>query len=184
MDYEKIIGYGQDGITYLLRDKTCLKVYPFNSIDRDEIQERFQNGIELVEAGVKVPRPLEIVDVKLNVRDWPFTSLIKQLVSRGKLKDSFPGIRKEFIKGKSLGGRLFPSKDLASKIAELNYSVRNAGFVPQDLLLKNYVQTQEGEVYIIDIDDFIKPYRMPEPERETNVPTCTLGELLNLDSIF
>jgi hypothetical protein len=180
MEYKKKLGWGMEGITYLTDDETCVKVYCGEPITPQKVTEIFQRDSHLAAAGIKVPKPLEIVEVNLNSNDWPVGARMGNLIRGRKTNGTYLAIKKEYIPGKPLNGRLFSSRTLSDKIIKLDHSIRQAGYLPQDMALKNMIETSEGEVYMIDTTEFIQPYGgVPQAVETTRVPTSMLGECLD-----
>jgi len=186
----EFIKFGQEGILYKYRDNTILKVfykdnYPFScdkGYSKKLAENEFNNMFRAFELGLNVPEPYEILTITLDYED------LKKVKNRDLAKflagEERFAIKREFIPGKTLYERLFPSKKIKQKIRELHDKIEEAGLVYIDIKANNYIFTPEKDVYIIDCQYLIpKDHIVAKINLDwkiKNIPTCKVEEWIEI----
>lgn len=192
----KFLGSGQEGILYVSADNSSvLKVFfrdyfPY-SIDhgysRALATEEFNNMARAFNCGIKVPKPIQLLTVVLDSEDLKDVKPLERASNSIENRDpnsligkSRFAIRRQFIPGKSLYKRVFPSRSVRQKVREMHEEIERAGLVYSDVKADNYVLTPKGEVYIVDCR-YLVPRNslvgfLNRDWKQQKIPTCRIGE--------
>ncbi|MFC1728119.1 hypothetical protein ACFLZ7_01480 [Nanoarchaeota archaeon] len=188
---KELIGSGYFSNVYRLTDGTCVKVYCYGRLSPERIKRTFDNSVEIAEQGINIPQPIEMDEVKVSEDEYGFnlatlTNRIRGKLAKGTKKH--PAIRMEYVPGKDLRGKVIPSRQTSDKICTLNKKIVGAGWVHTDAYLKNYRERNDGEMFLMDCDEFerigdqiaepIREYKARRFLENPRIPTSELIEAL------
>lgn len=204
LDGARLIGKGFHSLCYRLQSGDVLKVfYRFtdrlglfdNDVRYNRAQDEFDRMKLLHGNEIRVPQPFELVDVILDEKNLPRGKLIYP--ARGEVphmkseraKDyagvPLPAIRRQFIPGKTIYSRLFPSEKIMDQLLDIQKRIQDAGFANLNTPTQNYVLNSQGNVYLISCGELRSltgpgaDYNKYLGER-AKFATCKFGEWLNI----
>lgn len=190
---------GQEGILYKCKDNSVLKVFyrdfhP-NSIDRGYSEnlatQEFSNMVHAFENKIKVPKPIQLLTVTLDAEDlkdvkkleyringeYPYNEKMNPYSLIGETRFA---IKRQFIAGKSLYEKIFPSKKIRQKIYQLHEEIDRAGFIYSDVKANNYILTPNNDIYIIDCQYLVPKDHiigiLNENWKQQKISTCKIEE--------
>ena len=204
LDGARLIGKGFHSLCYLLQSGDVLKVfYRFTDVlglfSEDARYDRAQNEFDrmkvLHDSGIRVPQPFGLVDVILDEKTLPKDKLtyptrgtvphMKSECAKNYVGVPLPAIRRQFIPGKTLYSRLFPSEGIMGQLLDIQRKIQDAGFVNINTQTENYVVDPRGDVYLISCGE-LRPLTGPGADYNrflggrVKFATCKFGEWLNV----
>lgn len=149
MNRRNMIGRGKSGLVYREENGTCLKVYYIYGTtpeEMGEVRRLYSQAIDLRKNNIQIPHPLEVAEVSLSRGDVPYPLIdsIREKINGETLTGKHPAIRMEYIEGRKLSRRFFPSKRISDKLWRIHRDIMKKGGIFMILSCETMLKRQRG----------------------------------------
>ena len=166
LPHDNQVGHGHEGLVLRLNDSECIKIYSPQRTANAETE--FGNYQILRDAGLRVPEPIDLVEVVIGGKDVKLPTVCEFFgITLSTFRDvqSVPGIVKTYFPGVVYGTKNPTVRELRD-LLDFFQQLRDANYAFHDPALWDFIATPDGAA-LVDCSDL---FDLSNPTKEGAVP--------------